>query len=355
MPRKKTSEAAQVMQRINSQMKANVVTMASDKRFTLHRVPTGSLVLDRLTNGGFARGRHVVLYGDFSAGKSLVVYKTLALAQARGETCAIVDGEGVFNEDWFRQLGGQPSNLVAYRPKTANELGNVLQLFVQDDDEVRGIDICGIDSVASLLPKEELEHDFEEGDARVASLARLMSLLLRKVTTQNDDTLFLWTNQWRDKIARIPGLKSTPGGHSLGFYASTRIEMMAAEKENEDRDVIHHGAKVKRKVPVGQWVTCKLTKEKTGARPLVSRSFMLDLDTRQIDTARELVDLGMEDGLIDRRGDYYHLIMAEDDELKVYGIKRTLALINTDEDIREWLTACVEERTAELAEVANAS
>jgi len=347
MPRKTASAAAQVAARVNAQMKSNVVTMATDKRFTLHRVPTGSLVLDRLTNGGFARGRHVVLYGDFSAGKSLVVYKTLALAQSRGEICAIVDSENVFNEEWFKALGGRPSDLLAYRPKTANELGNVLQLFLQDDEEVRGVDIVGIDSVASLLPAEELDHDFESGtDARVASLARLMSLLLRKVTTQNDDTLFLWTNQWRDKIARIPGLKSQPGGLSLGFYASTRIEMMMAEKENEDQDVIYKGNKVKRKVTTGQWVSCKLTKEKTGARPYSMRHFMLNMDTRQIDVERELVDLGMEDGLIERKGDYYHI-----EDRNWHGIKRTLSAIRGDDELRDWLTACIEERTAELAEV----
>ena len=329
-------------------MKGNVVTMANDQRFTLHRVPTGSLVLDRLTNGGFARGRHIVLYGDFSAGKSLVVYNTLALAQERGEVCAIVDGEGVFNEEWFRSLGGRPADLLAYRPRTANELGNVLQLFVQDDETVRGVDIVGIDSVASLLPKEELEHDFEEGDARVASLARLMSILLRKVTSQNDDTLFLWTNQWRDKIARIPGLKSTPGGHSLGFYASTRLEMMQAEKETEERERIYKGAKVKRKVTTGQWVSCKLTKEKTGARPYEQRHFMLNLDTRQIDRAREIVDLGMEDGLIERAGDYYTV-----NEQRVHGIKRLLAMLNDNLELNEWLTSCIEERTIELAEPAD--
>lgn len=342
--------AAQVAARINAQMKSNVIKLASDDKFKLSRVPTGSLSLDRLTFGGFARGRHVEVFGDWQVGKSLIVYKTLIEAQRRGEVCAIVDGENVFNAEWFAHLGGDPDSLLGYRPKTANELGNVLQLFLQDDSEVKGVDVVGIDSVASLLPEEELRHDFEDGDARVGSLARLMSLLLRKVTSQNDDTLFLWTNQWRDKISRIPGLKSTPGGLSLGFYASTRIEMTKGEKEMGTAKTPYKGQMSDRKRVLGQWVHVKLAKEKTGARPEDSMALLLDFETRDFDQAREIIDLGMRDGIIQRKGDYFH-ITGLNGEQRSHGIKRTVAKISEDEELRDFLIACIEEQTAVIGGV----
>lgn len=342
------SSAKQVMARINGQMKKPVITMGSDKRYTLERVPTGSYVLDRLTGGGFARGRHIELFGDWLVGKSLVLYNTLVLAQERGEVCAVVDGENVFNEQWFEYLGGKPDDLLMYRPNNANELGNVLQLFVQNDDEVKGVDICGIDSVASMLPTEELEHSFEEGDARVASLARLMSQILRKTTTLNDKTLFIWTNQWRDKISRIPGLQSTPGGRSLGFYASTRIEMAWGEKETETRKVFLKGKEVERKVILGRWVTCTVRKEKTGARPESQLSFFLDYDTRLPDPYRELIDLGMTDGIITRTGDHYNYTTLDGEKIKCHGIKRFIARIANDEELGSELVSLVEEQTAAI-------
>src|SRR3954451_14560156 len=107
-----TSPAAEVMARVNAQMKSNVVTLATDKRYIIDRVPTGILTIDRLLNGGFARGRHVELFGDWMTGKSLVMYSTMAFAQQRGELCALVDSENVFNAQWFKELGGDPSQLI---------------------------------------------------------------------------------------------------------------------------------------------------------------------------------------------------------------------------------------------------
>jgi protein RecA len=343
-------DAAAVAARINAQMKSEVVTMASDDKYKLERVPTGILAIDRLTLGGLARGRHHEIYGDWTAGKSLILYELLVRAQQRGEVCAIVDAEDVFNEEWFIRLGGNPDDLIGFQPQNANELGNVLQLFVQSSPEVQAVDVVGIDSVASLMTMEEEAHDFQEGDARVASLARLMSLLLRKVTTQNDNTTFIWTNQWRDKIARIPGLQSTPGGRSLGFYASTRIEMMRNAKETEPQQQVHQGKWVERKVATGQWVTCTLKKEKTGGRPESTKSLMLNYDYNRFDTARQIIDIGMEDRLIERSGDHFILPLPGGGTKKHHGIKRTVAAIDGDPDLFDFLRACIEEQTAILAE-----
>src|SRR6476619_4087641 len=103
--RRQNLGAQQLATRINSTLKSEVVGIASDPRFTIQRVPSGSLVIDRITGGGFPRGRHVELYGDYAAGKSYIAYRTMALAQARGELCAIIDAEKVFDADWFRFLG----------------------------------------------------------------------------------------------------------------------------------------------------------------------------------------------------------------------------------------------------------
>lgn len=337
--------AAEVMARINHQMKDEVVGLASDKRYQMDRVPTGILTIDRLLNGGFARGRHVELFGDWMTGKSLVMYTTMALAQQRGEICALVDSENVFNAQWFKELGGDPSQLIMAASKNAQTLGNVLRLMIQKGD-FKHVDVLGIDSVASLLPREEEEQDLEDS-VQPANLARLMSILLRQLTTQNEDTLFIWTNQWRDKISRIPGLQSTPGGRALGFYASTRLELREAEKEIENVTTVFKGAKVERKRAMGRWVNVTVRKEKTGARPESSSMFLLNYDTKKPDEARELIDLGMEDGLIERKGDYYEVI-DYDQKIRCHGAKRMVKRINEDDELREWLVTCVEERTAEI-------
>jgi recombination protein RecA len=348
MPSSTAKRAQAIKARVNAQMHENVITTATDPRYQISRVPSGILTIDRLTLGGFARGRHVEIYGDFSMGKSLMVYLTMAVAQARGEVCALVDAEHVFDARWYRMLGGDPDSLLLYQPFTADELAKVLQLFVYGDKEVAAVDICGVDSVASLLPRDELEKDLAEGDDRIAALARLMSRLLRRVTTQNDKTLFLWTNQWREKIGPFPA-KSSPGGLSLGFYCSTRIELMAGERENEEREIVKHGKWVKRKVPVGQWVSVRVTKEKTGARPLATKWFMLDLDTRRISRAREIIDLGMEDELVTRHGDYYEIV-TPGEPIRAHGIKKAVRAIEHDPELEQYLTSLIEAQTTLIEE-----
>lgn len=348
--------ASTLRDRVNATLHSNVVTLGSAYP-EITKISTGSLVLDRLLLGGFARGRHSVLVGDYQAGKSLALYRTMALAQQRGETAALIDAENVFNAKWFAQVGGDPDNLVLYPDRSlkgqskrdANELGNVLRTMIQRGEGVVPADVVGIDSIASLLPSEELEHDLEDGDPRVASLARLMPLLLRMLTTMNDQTAFIWTNQWRDKIGRIPGLRSTPGGRAIGFFASTIVEMAEGEKETESKKVVVKGKLVERKVVRGRWITCTATKEKTGARPYGVRSYLLDYTTRVPSLAREIVDLGMEDGFVVRTGDNYFITTIEGEEIKFHGIPKTLKRIEDDDDLREGLIAMIEERTQELA------
>jgi recombination protein RecA len=302
--RKGASPAAKLAARVNAQMGRDVVMLAHSGQFRLQRVPSGSLTIDRITGGGFGRGRHSELYGDESAGKSFILYRTMALAQARGEICALIDTEHIFEADWFAAVGGNPEDLIIEWPETAEEAIQTLMLFTQGDAEIRAAHVVGIDSVTSLLPLEEREKDVMEGDDRVASQARMMSRLLRRVTTLNQDTAFIWTNQWRDRIGPYGGGNVTTGGRALKFYASVRVEMRQAEKEKRKRKVVKRSKAVESLTTVGRWVQLRAEKNKTAA-PYRESMFFFDAERRCIDREREIIHLGLEDGLIERHGNTF--------------------------------------------------
>lgn len=332
--------------RVNQTLGTNAVGLASDERFTLKRVPTGSLVMDRVTGGGFPRGRHVELYGDYAAGKSTIAYKTMALAQQRGEVCALVDSEKVLDEAWFKHLGGDPDKLITYRPRTAEETIQVLMLFAENADEVMGISIITIDSVASLLPKEELEKDPTEGDDRTASRARMMSRLLRRVTSVNDDTLFLWTNQIIDQTGGYGG-PITPGGRALKFYASQRIRLTKSDKRKAKRKHAKQTKVVSTDLTVGQWVLVRAEKQKTG-RPEMESMFLFDYDRKSVDPEMEIITLGLEDGWITRSGNTF--TFEDEDGEEHSGMEYQFRKILRDnEDVREQLTTLIEQRSEEIA------
>lgn len=332
-----------LMNRVNAALKQDVVQMASDEKYVMHKVSTESPVLDRLMGGGWTRGRHHEIFGDEGVGKSHTLYVSLVAAQQRGEVAAVVDGEHVFDEARFKHLGGDPDDLLIWHPTSGEEVIKVLMLFADNSPDNPSADIVGIDSVASLVPLEELAKDPTEGDDRIGSTARLMSKLLRRVTTVNDNTVFIWTNQVRDKIGSyIPGV-TTPGGRALRFWASTRIQMNRQANETNERQVVQKGKFKESKVKTGHWINVRSEKEKTAA-PHRSGLILFDAERGGFDTEQELVDLGMEDGLVELSGQTYSY-----DGLSARGLSAFKAKLADDEERWQELYQLIYDNTRALA------
>lgn len=337
--RRKLSTAAAVRDRVNAQMGSDVIGLASDPRFQIRRITSGSLVIDRITGGGLPIGRHVEFFGDYHAGKSTVAYMTIVRAQQAGLVCAVIDSEGSFDERYFVSLGGNLDELLIFRPKTAEKLIKVLQLFVSDDEDNPGVDVVLVDSVASLLPQEELAKDVEEGDDRTAGRARMMSRALRRVTALNDDTLFIWNNQLIDKIGGYGGT-TTPGGRALKHYASVRIEFKKLDRLKKSRKTVKKGKVQQSDVPVGHWVAVRAEKQKT-TRPELESMFLYDYERSMIDPEYEIIHLGLEDSLIVRSGNTFTY---EDSEGETWSGTEAVFRkhLRENEELREELTWAIQ-------------
>src|SRR5262245_18163615 len=144
--KKKHSKAAALANEINQALKledGQGVMIGSDEYFRIERIPTGSLVLDRITGGGFALGRHYELYGDENSAKSFILYCTIALAQERGKLCALVDPEHSYDLEWFEWVGGNTSELLLHHPASAEEAVAVMMLLAKHAEE-HEIQVIGI-------------------------------------------------------------------------------------------------------------------------------------------------------------------------------------------------------------------
>src|SRR5215831_288733 len=132
MPVKKKSRAAVLARQVNEALELDQgVKLGSDPYFRIERIPTGSLILDRVTGGGFALGRHYELYGDENSGKSTIAYMTLALSQQRGNLCAVIDPEHSFDNERFEFLGGNPDELLIQHPETAEDAVAVMMMLAR--------------------------------------------------------------------------------------------------------------------------------------------------------------------------------------------------------------------------------
>ncbi|HET7307641.1 MAG TPA: recombinase RecA [Gammaproteobacteria bacterium] len=252
-------------------------------------ISTGSLTLDiALGVGGLPRGRVVEIYGPESSGKTTLTLQAIAEAQRAGGTAAFVDAEHALDPVYAEKLGVNTEDLLVSQPDTGEQALEITDMLVRSG----AVDVVVVDSVAALTPKAEIEG--EMGDSHVGLQARLMSQALRKLTAniKRSNTLVIFINQIRMKIGVMFGSpETTTGGNALKFYSSVRL------------DIRRIGAIKKGDEVIGNQTRVKVVKNKV-APPFKRAEFEI-LYGQGISRQGEVIDLGVENGLIDKAGAWY--------------------------------------------------
>jgi recombination protein RecA len=286
-------------------------------------VPTGSLALDvALGIGGLPRGRIVEVFGPESSGKTTLLYHIIAQAQRRGGLAAFIDAEHSMDPAYARRIGVNIDELLVSQPDHGEQGLEIADLLIRSGS----LDIVAIDSVAALVPKAEIEG--EMGDTHVGLQARLMSQALRKLagTLNRAGTICIFTNQLREKIGVMFGSpETTPGGRALKFYASVRLDIRRIE-------TIKEGAEA-----VGNRVRVKVVKNKV-APPFRQAEFDI-VYGEGISYEGNLIDLGIEAGLITKSGAYF----SYGDERLGQGRSAAKAFLREHTDIAAELDARIRE------------
>ncbi|MBR7113087.1 MAG: recombinase RecA [Firmicutes bacterium] len=206
-------------------------------------ISTGSLALDlALGVGGVPRGRVVEIYGPESSGKTTVALHIVAEAQKAGGLAAFIDAEHALDPHYAKNLGVDIENLLISQPGTGEEALDIAEALVRSG----ALDVIVVDSVAALVPRQELEGDM--GDTHVGLQARLMSQALRKLTgaVNKSRTCLVFINQIREKVGIMFGNpETTSGGRALKFYSSVRMEVRRGEALKVGTDITGSRTKVK--------------------------------------------------------------------------------------------------------------
>ena len=266
-----------------------IFNLGTGAHLQIEAIPTGSLGIDiSLGVGGVPRGRITEIYGPESSGKTTLCLHVVAEAQKTGGICAFIDMEHALDPIYAEKIGVDIQQLYVSQPDTGEQALEITEHLTRSG----ALDVIVIDSVAALVPRAEIEG--EMGDSHVGLQARLMSQALRKLAgaIKQSNVCVVFTNQLREKVGVMFGSpETTPGGRALKFYASVRIDIRRIQQIKHANDIIGNRTRV------------KIKKNKVAA-PFKECEFDI-MFNEGISKSGEIIDIGTELGIIDKRGAFY--------------------------------------------------
>ena len=304
--------------------KGTVMRLGDRPETNVEAIPTGSLALDAaLGIGGVPKGRIIEIYGPESSGKTTLALHILAEAQKRGGEVAFVDAEHALDPVYAAALGVDTDNLLVSQPDTGEQALEITDALVRSG----AVDAIVVDSVAALVPKQEIEG--EMGDTFVGLQARLMSQALRKLagTIAKTNCVVIFINQLRMKIGVMYGNpETTTGGNALKFYSSVRLDVRRIESIKEGGNVIGNKTRV------------KVVKNKV-APPFREAVFEI-MYCQGISKWGELVDLAVQMDIVQKSGSWFSM----GDERIGQGANAVKDYLMNNPDIAEKVEAQVREK-----------
>ena len=156
--------------------KGSVMRMGEKPHVDVDVVPSGSLLLDQAIGiGGYPKGRIIEIFGPESSGKTTLALHAVAESQKKGGRAAYIDAEHAIDPEYAAKLGVDINELILSQPDSGEQALEIVEMLAESG----AIDVIVVDSVAALVPQQEL--DGVMSDNQVGLQARLMSKAMRKL------------------------------------------------------------------------------------------------------------------------------------------------------------------------------
>lgn len=227
------------------------------------RLPLASYGLTKALGGGIAKGRLTTIFGNQSAGKSMLMMQSVAKWQKEGLVCAWVDAEGVWDKEWAARLGINNDELILIQSKHSGRIEKELVPYLMN-----GIDVVIIDSISDIMPAVFVDKDGVVNDQddrkQIGAHAKAIKALISGLQYVLEDTALVFLSQTTTAF-HTWGVEQVPHGGQKVLFASSQIVRLSssAADAKQIKGDFYVGDLVMEQ-PIGRQVKAEVKKNKLG-------------------------------------------------------------------------------------------
>jgi len=312
---------------IRKQYGEDVIRKASDKPEVI-RIPTGSLVMDWVTGGGFPLGRWCHFYGGYASAKTLTAWHLIRESQKMGLTCAYYNIENQFDPKWAKERGINVDDLHVIDRTKIEDVGEILETLLGV------VNVHVVDSIGAAVSQDELAADIRDWQRGLS--ARAWGKALRRANDRFDDqqNMIVLINHAKDVFGGMGG-EEPAGPKLINFYSSLNMHFRRSSWLYYDKNGILSTDGVKTDSlsgdtePDGMEFVVRVPKSRI-SEPLRVARFRMDFATGEYDNDWILAKAADFFGLVKKSGSWYSY-----NDKKFQGENGLRKEINENEELRE--------------------
>lgn len=320
----------ELMKNINKTAKETIITKGLSE-FDYKRIPFTSPRMNYCTFGGIPIGKITEFYGEEHGGKTTTALDIVANYQHMEDARDVlyIDAENTLDIEWAKKLGVDVDDMYILQPKaqSAEQIFEIICQAVETGD----VGLWVLDSIGVLMSQQEYDKTME--DKTYGGIAKALTLFGKKIEmlmAQNKCT-GIGINQMREDLNSQWGGQTTPGGKAWKHVCSVRLQFSRGKFIDEKGNELTRSAEN----PVGNIVLMSMTKNKTAPPTRRTGFYTLNYETG-IDYLKDLVDVAIKYGVVDKKGAWYKIINPEDGEIiadNIQGIANVFSYLEDEEHL----------------------